>query len=61
MNEQSVEYASSPAAERLLTRKEQAIWDAIGSGADVSAVIKREEAIEQAEHDRKMRLLELAG
>lgn len=53
--------ASCNAAQNALTRKAQAVQDAVESGQNVSAVIKREEAIEQAEVDRKMRLLNFAG
>lgn len=60
MNERIAECASCWAAQNALTRKAQAIQDAIESGQNVEAVIKREEAIEQAEHDLKMRLLEYA-
>lgn len=61
MTKRSFELASCNAAQNALTRKAQAIQEAIDSGQNVSAVIKREEAIEQAEVDRKMRLLNFAG
>lgn len=59
--DQTTASASLPASERSLTRKAQAIQEAIESGQDVNAVIKREEAIERAEHERRMRYLELAS
>lgn len=49
------------AAADALTRKEQAIHDAIASGQSVEAVIKREEAIKRMERERKVRFLEYAG
>lgn len=61
MIKRSFEMASCNAAQNALTRKAQAVQDAAESGQNVSAVIKREEAIEQAEIDMKMRLLNLAG
>ncbi len=61
MIKQAFEMASCNAAQNALTRKAQAVQDAIESGQNVSAIIKREEALEQAEIDRKMRLFELAG
>lgn len=60
MIKQITESASCHATQNVLTRKAQAIQEAIESGKNVEAVIKREEAIEQAEHNRKMRLLEYA-
>lgn len=55
------EVTSCNAAQNALTRKAQAVQDAVESGQNVSAVIKREEAIEQAEINIKMRLLNFAG
>ena len=61
MTKPDFEMASCNAAQNALTRKAQAVQDAIESYQNVRAVIKREEAIEQAENDRKMRLLNFAG
>lgn len=62
MIKRAFEMASCNAVQPVLTRKAQAVQDdAVESGQNVSAVIKREEAIEQAEIDMKMRLLEFAG
>lgn len=61
MGERIAENANSNASKNALTRKAQAIHEAIESGQNLEAVIKREDAIEQAEHDRKMRLLEYAS
>lgn len=47
-------------AQPILTRRERAIQDAIEKGLNVEAVIKRENAIEQAERERKQQLLEYA-
>lgn len=61
MTKPDFEMASCNAVQPVLTHKAQAVQDAVESGQNVSAVIKREEAIEQAEVDRKMRLLNFAG
>ena len=56
----NVKLASAYASEHTLTRRERAIQEAIENGLNVEAVIKRENAIEQAELERKQRLLEYA-
>lgn len=61
MNNETAEIASCQATQSLLSRKEQAILDAAESGQNVEAVIKRENAIEEAERERKMRLLAYAS
>lgn len=45
---------------RLLTRKEQALYEAAVSGQNMDAVMKREQAIEQLENERRIKLFQLA-